>query len=569
MIFVYENQFPASNISNIRNLKAFAYKEASVIYKTLYHLPGGMLNGVKEVICIIQGNNTNTKKLHDILRLYSASIDDYPNDKDLMYEIWNWFPTDNELVEIQKREIIETLIRSSVIISIDNQVKSKKNFTSIVNKSDSYLFISSIIKNSLPLVEVLQDTQVTIVNDSKIIKLNVDEQLNTINRNKYLNIYNKLIQIRSRIDKIKIEPWKIRGYKPGDPLDYFQDSFMKKITSLMEDVKTNVHVIGQDTLLSKRAIERLLIGEDRVYYSMPTELREMNSIKKSTVISNFDSINNSNDYYELHNRVKGIENIYFVILQALRNVHSKYFSHYEDIELPRTDEIRRHISGLFLSLLLNRYLDKDECWNLYTIVDKNLLESVIPEIDNLEILYKCIKDCSPVNYKDLVSNISFWYSLERKITSEIESQRNKSIIPDPKNIIFENINEEWIIHGIANIPPIVEGRNVGLIYLLIIIAAKKQITSTEIMDLSVKYRADKDISSKRAETKKLWGKDIISLLESDRKTISGAISRLKKYITLFEFVEEHISQSKGNYYFDNKGIYTVDILPNDILNSLQ
>ena len=565
MIFIYENQFSVTALTNTRDLKAFIYKEACTIYKSLYHLSDEVLKDVKKIFFLIEGNGFDEKSAMNNLKHFSADIEDYPAEIDLMNEIWNWFPINNELIDRDKRKTIETLIRELSISFFEIGKKTKKKFESQVMDTATYLFICSLIKNnSLSLLKTLEDDQVLIQGDNRIAKLRAGNNHYSISRKKFLQLTEVLNNVIEQNKKLQPEKqWKIRDYKPGDPLNYFSNSFMDKIVFLRTELKKSIQFYGQDTLLTNRAIEMLLRGEDRIYYSMPNELRTMQAEKKSTIIWNFDSINDPNAYHELHERVKGIENIFYVILQAIRNVNSKYFSYYENIEVPNTKEIRKHITGIFLSLLIDRNQYRDDYWKLYLLVEKNLLEKVIPQIDNLEILYKCIQDFSELNMDDLLTNIDFWYSLEERVNSEIEALKQAEKTQLQQNILFNRVDDLWFIEGLGKISPLMDGKNIGLLYLLIIIESKRNISSTEIMDISVKYRNTDAVRKERASTKK--SKDPENLLESDRKTISGAFTRLKKYKNLHKFIKDHISPSKGYYFFDHRGQYDVKIDPPDLI----
>lgn len=571
MIFFYENQFDINNLTNIKKIKAFTYKEASLIYKSLYHLPELILKDITGVVFFIDAEIIDSNAMCDIIKEYSADIDDYPNETELMYEIWNWFPTKKETIKKQKREIIENLIKQISIKHWESVAKKGNRSMNLFIKSNFFLFVSSLIKtNSFSIIKALKKEQTKIICDNHLSYSGSDIYSDLICRDKYVQIYEELNEIALQYNKIEIKPWKIRDYKPNDPLNYFNNGFFDKLLSQLsqEDINKKIHFYGKDSLLADRAIELLLRGERPKYYSMPTELKHIIADDKAIVIQNFDNLDDPNDLYDLHERVQKIEDVFYIILKAIRMTYSKHFSYYDTIEIPAPKEIRKHITGIFLSLLLEKNNYKDDYWKLYALVETNLLEKIIPETDNLEILFKSIAIFSNLSFNDLLFNVGFWYTLEEQVKREIEAEKIKLRNYDPIKITIENENDVWSVYNLGKIPPIHEGDFIGLIYALIIIEAKREISSTEIIDISVKYRDTKKVNLQREETRKRWGYSQIGLLESDRSTVSGALSRLKSKNKYLEpFVRAHIlpSSEKGYFYFDSKGLYTVEILPENLL----
>ncbi len=563
MIFIYENQhIESSKLINIAAVKAFTYKEACTIYESLYQLSDNLLNDVHEIVFLLEKLEIDESSILAIFRNFSADPEDYPDEKKLMAEICDFFPYPIKLRNEKRRKKIETLINEISIIFYEND----KTLNSLSKSLKSFFFFCPLIKKaSHILIESLPDNKVLIQIENYTAKLKAEVGSYSISKGKYLQIYNELVKTRENYNENMPEkPWKLREYRPVNPLKYFENSLYYKIISTSN---TKLHFYGHDTFLTSRATEQILFGKDRIYYSMPKDLKAIQSENKSAVIQNFDSINDPIGYHELHERVKETEDQSHVILQAIRNVNSKYFYYYDNIEIPQGNEIRKHITGIFISLLRDRNIFQgDDYWRLYPLVEKNLLEKVIPQIDDIEILYKCINDFSQIEYKDLMNNIQFWYLLEEKINYETEIRKKQDETPPPKKVVFEKVDDEWIISGLGKIPTIKDDGNIGLLYLLIIINSKNEISSTDIMDISVRYRGDEALMKKRNQTIKLWGKDELGLCESDRGNISGALSRLKKYKNLHEFIKETISASKGYYFFNHKNKYAVTITPSNLLN---
>jgi hypothetical protein len=554
MIFICDNQFSLPTSTTDKALKAFTYKELGIIYKDLYALPENIFKDVETIVLFIQANLKDEQALLNIIKHYSADENDYPEDVELMNEICHVFPTSDERSDPKKRVKTEKLIKELSIISFENSKKVKKAVDSLAQDSKLFLFNCSHIKNnSLALIEKLADDQVLIQGDSLAAKLNEEICYYTISRQKYLQINKELVSARQNHDELKIERRKTRDYRPGDPLEYFPNSLFDKLVSLIKTQNKKVHFYGQDTLLSNRAIEKLIPGEDRISYNMPKDLSIVPLEENDTIIKNFDNISDTSGYYDLHQRVKGLENKFYVILQAIRNVDSQDFYYYEKVEIPRSNEIRKHITGIFLSLLVDRYKYKEEQSELYTLVKFNLLEKVIPQVENLETLYKCIKEISELTIKDLLTNINFWYVLEEKVNEEfIKSQRQSESKPK-KKIIFESSEKEWILFGLGNPLQFDYAKSIGIKYIAIIISYYqlygKPIDVSKLRDMA--HDLDDSTPLKYQYNQ---------CSDNDRVAIHNNIKRIQTKQAMENFCKNHIKKSKTDYWFDSKNEVECEVI---------
>ncbi|MFH0735714.1 MAG: hypothetical protein V1773_15440 [bacterium] len=583
MIFIYENQhIESSKLINITAVKAFTYKEACTIYKSLDQLTDNLLNDVHEIAFLLEKLEIDESSILAIFRNFSADPEDYPNENQLMNEIWGFFPNPIKLQNEKRRKKIETLINEMSIIFYEND----KTLNSLSQSPKSFFFFCPLIKKaSHILIESLHDNKVLIQIENYTAKLKAEVGSYSISKGKYLQIYNELVKIRENYNEnLPEKPWKLREYRPVNPLKYFENSLYYKIISTSN---TKLHFYGHDTFLTSRATEQILFGKDRIYYSMPKDLKAIQSENKSAVIQNFDSINDPIGYHELHERVKETEDKSHVILQAIRNVHSKYFYYYDNIEIPQGNEIRKHLTGIFISLLRDRNIFQgDDYWRLYPLVEKNLLEKVIPQIDDIEILYNCINDFSKIEHKDLMNNIQFWYLLEERIKYETEMRKKQDNTPPPQKVVFEKVDNEWIISGLGKTFTIQGKRNMGFLFLLIIINAKREIDSTDIVNSSIKFQGkanrqknrDKridDVNRKYTDSDNRTKESIKAkeeLLGSDRSIVSSAISvfnknlDLRKHGEFIHFIKHNISSTGCSFFFDPKGEYSVTFIPQDLFN---
>jgi len=471
MIFICDNQFPLSIPSTSRDVKASTYKEAGALYKSLYYLADDILENVEEINILIEGSEVDEKSILKVLKQYSANIEDYPQEKDIMVEIWDKFPDEKELRDTLRRTKIERFIQGATVTLLAGGKKTKKEVNALIQDSKSFLFISSHTnKNCLVLLESLSDNQVTILIERRKSKNEIGDDCYPITKQKYLQLEKELVNAQEQYDRLQSEPWRSRDYTPDDPLRYFENGFYRKLDPRTKSSNTKVHFYGQDEFLADRAIKMILMGaESPKYFSMPAQLEVIETEGKPTVILNFDKINDPNSYYKLHERVKSIEDVVYVVLQAIRNVNSKYFSYYETIEIPNQNEIRKHITGIFISFLADHKLYRDDYWKLAILDKYNLLQKVIPHVENLEMLYKCLKDFSELTFKDLLYNVDFWFVFEERVKAEIKSKLEQPEIEQKRSVSFVCNGDNWEVYGLGNPIQFEYSKSLGIKYIAIIV----------------------------------------------------------------------------------------------------
>jgi hypothetical protein len=562
MIFIYESQNNFIEHENPIFKNVSAYLEASLIYNCLYHLEEEILNKFDQII-FVTNEQVNESLLLSGFNKYSANVDDYKDEVELVTEIFDRFPNADELLNTGKRKKLEQLIHDIQLKIIEDQKKENILAKELLSKNEDFLIFLPFSKSfSIELIGKLSDDNCYLFADSRSAKLRVDKGYHFISRKSYLAVKQKVSDLKSKYDKKNINPLGNRHFRPTELLENFDNGFFNKVVDLQREYQKRLHFYGQDSFIAKKAIERVLNSVDKYYYYLPQDLNKIDDESQSMVICNFDSVDDPKSYKKLFDKVKNINDSFYIVLQALRKVNYPYFSSYQEVQVPEQAVIRKRISGLFLSLVIEKRLYDDKYWKLFPLVEFNLLENLIPKTESFEYINKAFDSFGILNFNDLIENSLFWCLFQDRITEIINDSKNtKSLVPK-KKITFERLGDNWQISGLGK-PIIKEYSSIGIKYLIVIMKSKISLEPIDVRNSTFKYCKDIESYTERQKNSKQKQISIFELNESDRKTIGSAISGLKKDEKLQKFIEEHFSFSGKGNIFDSKNKIEIKIIDPD------
>jgi hypothetical protein len=539
MIFIIEQQIPV--IQDKKYRKISPYREACLIYKSLTLLSHEKLISITKIHFLVT-ESIDEPVYKYCFSKYSADVTSYKSDKEIICEIIHEFPDIDEIEKNIKSNHIVDLINKLDIFPILAE-KKQKEYVSINNNSVApFLFYLPYCRPlSFYLLKEFTKANVELYSDKKTLKGRSSKEHIFIDINKYFVIKDNLEKIKPQIIKNEKE---LNSFQSKELLEYFGDEVFKRIIGYSSSRNKKIHIYGKDKFIIKKVIERMLLHLDWCYYDLPEELKNIEKKEKSVVAYNFDQLGNNEEYKYLYDKLKEFDEIYYVIVQAIRNVNSKYFSYFEEIEMPSSKDFEKSLSSIFLVLLLEKgiYIDNKRILGNF---NNNLLRNMIPDVESLETLFKAINEFDDIRYNDLKNNAGFWYYLSYLVESI--SAKTKAPQKIKQLIRFERSGQSWEIHGLAHNISI---DRKGILYLCVIIlnslANRQPLDSSGVRMFANRYMGK--------EIKKNGSKESdFDNLESDRKTISSAISDLKNENTILkEFIEEYFTFSSTANTFNHK-----------------
>ncbi|MDR3668784.1 MAG: hypothetical protein P4L35_18250 [Ignavibacteriaceae bacterium] len=369
-----------------------------------------------------------------------------------------------------------------------------------------------------------------------------------IDHRKYFQIKKKLENIKPQVIKQEREE---SSFLNEEILNYFSKEIIDWIFEFRRRKIRKIHIYGKDIFVIKRVIAKMLINLKHRYYYLPGALKEIANKEESIAVFHFDQLEKTDDYKYLYDKLEELEESHYRIVQAIRYVKPQYFYYYKDMEMPDNRAYEKSLTAIFLGLLIENGTYNDNKRILGSF-NNNLLKELIPKAESLETLCKAISELSEIKYADLKDNAGFWYYLSYLVNSiSAKTDEQKKLLPQ---IIFERGDKSWNIHFNDKH---ISADKIGVLYLCVIILNsqenRKPLDSSGVRIFADRYLGKK---TKIKENKGSAKNNILSehdSLESDRKTISSAISDLKKEEALLkEFIEEYFTFSATGNIFNHK-----------------
>jgi len=556
MIFFVENQLiyepPEDNYYHL-----LPFLEASNIYSKLYELNPATLSQIDKIIFTV-ADKTAIKQYKSGFKCYSGNPRNCPTEKQLIAEILDRFPPLEKLEDVEKSKKIDSLINNAQILFINVEKDLQLLIKDIKEVHENVLCY-------LPFCKGQSDYLITKFNpgNCKMFtlgfegKLKAEEKVSFIEPEKYLNVKKSLKELKAIITTREFDPLTARERRYKDILELFEKGFSQKLKYVIANGKIRSHFLGEEIFLAKKAIDKLASGSDRYNYYMPKDLDKIEGKDQSMAVFNFDSINSPEGYNYIYKAAQKISDDSYIILQAIKNVASDYFPNYDEILIPSDIEIKEKLTEIFIYILLERNIYTDMYWRLFALIEGNLIAKILPQFDSLESLFKAMHKFQNVQYIDIIENPNFWLILEDEINLIIHSSRDKSKNEPKPKIIFEHRDDNWIVYGLGSTLTFKYSENRGLLYLAVILKSEKDLTSSQVKEIAYRSIGKKKYLDKIAIDKKSIIDEIknpVDVLESDRKTISSAISQIKKNSRLKTFIEEHVKfgLTSNSFYSRNK-----------------
>lgn len=566
MIFLVENQIPFEKSKNSQYRHRLAYSEASAIYSSLYGLKFEVLKLIEEIAFLVEGSG-DLDDYKSGFGTYSADLRDYHNENALIIEIMNCFPASDELLDKNKRNFIENLIRNIDVISLENAKRKSKILDEFIKSNEHLLFCIPFIKESSNHIIINKPNKYcSLFTNGRTAKLINEDQIYFISSEKYKYFQSNLEKLQLEFNN-KTEDISVAfNYRNKDILELFDNGFSKKFLHILKEGRKRIMITGEEVYFSKKAIEKLLAGRDRYYFYMPRDLVRLEEVNQSLAVFNIDDIADPTGYNKLYKTVNTLSSSNYVLLQAVKKVISQYFEFYDDLHTPGKEELCEKIIEIFIYLLLERNSYEDNHIRLFTLIGSTQFKELIPAFGNVDILSKSVSEFHSISFKDLTSNISFWVCLDNIVENLLYDRgENDSTEPKPK-VLFAHLGQNWVITGYDRPMTFDYASHKGLLYLAVILKSGTELTASQVKEIAYRSISEKKYNEK-LRSDKLAKKNVFDIVETDRKTISSAINQIKTNKQLKTFIEKYVKFGARVNSFASKNEITVEVDDPNILDS--
>jgi hypothetical protein len=412
--YAKQNYFAALGTDNERYVPIiFAHH----IYSFLYKLFSNFNYEVK-YIEIIKPLDENIEKIFlEEFANYSPELIDYKS----TWEIEHWFPSKGELVD------------KDLKIKITNMIKSITFLNAESLSDDDYLCYLPLCGNTLTQRLMNNKNNFILVGNNKDARQD-KVSLFEMDLKKYIDISNKISSLSKKYQTTFDENIsEARFFCPPKYIDNFKTDYLeelKRAQYLAEDKE--LYFFGSESYTAREGIDYLLGPNNYREYSLLKNLEKLPAEDRAFVFLNFHQLLSQNKQNDLADNIEERKLKTHRIIQGDNLQLISYFERYRKVTVPDVTEIKKIISGIFISLLVckNKYIDRD--WTLYPFVMHKLLDDLLSEVIFPEALIKAIDGFSEVSKIDLLENISFWYSfLEAYSTELAEINKNKVYVQKP------------------------------------------------------------------------------------------------------------------------------------------
>ena len=545
MIFIVEQQKQFLKTKDKDYWCAFPYQEANRIYKCLYLLSEDNLKHISEIHFLID-DSTNIQFYKKCFNKYVADIKEYKDDKKILHELLHDFPDLDEIENDWKKCYVQKLINDIQILSCNSKREIKEYIEDEKKNKATLLFYLPYCKiTSSNIIEEFEKTQIKLFSDLFSLHGTSRSEIIFIEPMKYLELRAKLLSLQPVIEKQEKE---LNNFLNKEYLEYFDKDLLNKVLELRAK-KAKVFLHGEDRFITNIIIDKILFNSEYYRYYLPGDLSYIENKQKSMVVYNFESLESNEDYKRIYDRLK--DSIEFkIVFQALRKINLKYFDHFESLSIPDIEKWQQHITNIFLSILLENKIYVGSKRQLGSFAG-NVLKQLFPSFNSLELLNNAMCNLRSVDYLDIKSNVGLWCYLDHLLTQQISNKPEK--VDFKQKVIFENTGKFWEINGLGKR---LTCDKIGVLYLCILILNTKNerppIDSLSIREMSNKYYGREIIVDKT--------KDQYSKMETARKTISSAMTELRKIKQLEPFINQHFSFSITNNYFDDRNKIEIEVV---------
>ena len=322
MILVVENQILHTITDNKKYGLVNPFLNACEIYKCLYNLPKNTLKNINKILYILP-DNYSQKIYQTGFKKYFADVSDYRKERDLVTLLIDRYPVVEELLDTNKRKVIEYLIRNSEFIVTRNKVEWSKLLEKRLGKDEVFCFYLPFCHNlSFEIISKLKEESCHILSYSKYYKLKFVDEIVLVDKKELLTIKKSLGDVEKKYKEYSRDPIAIRHFQPSGFLESFNDGFFEKIVAIIVDGKNKRwHFYGNDEFIARRAIKRILQNIESFPFEMPQDLPKIYNPKLSVIVYHFDRLLVHEKFKELYQKVKCIDYNLYVILQAYLNLN--------------------------------------------------------------------------------------------------------------------------------------------------------------------------------------------------------------------------------------------------------
>lgn len=395
--------------------------------------------------------------------------------------------------------------------------------------------------------------------DEDTIKVPLNSKLYYFDKEEYLEVENILDNIKKEINKNNDLP-----YSNSFPsfIEIFGDDLLKQLGSLGRRKK--IHIKGNDIYFVNKVIYHIVQPYVPTLYNLIHNVPVETGFNNPIAFLNFDFIQDEPEKCRKLSLLINDINEYFCILQSRNkypnSVYDLYFSTFTECNLPDEDKIKKYITSIFISFLIEQFKVNKEAHLLALLHNNNLLAPFLKEATNLQILNKITSKIKEIKVIELINNVGFWCYLRREI-SEINSKENlykEPILKKQIKIAYDSPN--WVLIGLGktiHLTDSIQNKNVAIIYLCLILQShvinKRSISSIDLynnaMEITGQVNNIKTVSNKE---------DKYIIKEHCSNAIRNTINRIKNP-TIKNFFAEYISFRQHEYYFDKSMDFLVSI----------
>lgn len=568
MILITEQQELYSEELFKQHSELFSILEGHILYKLLFTFRGDLLREV-DTIYILTSLNINRRYLDISFLKYSAKPE-YYNNTTYLNEIIEKFPGPETIIDESKCKNITDIIRRTKIKLVTDKEYIKEFGRSLNTSDEQILIFTPFIKSEInKLLPKLKSKKIVFGSDYQIDRTSSNRRIKIIDTDTYLTIKKNLDLVNKRIESYSLNLIEARNFRVPEFLENFKDGLLEKLNTIIEENKTRLHFFGEEQYVAKRTINYLLRSDLPVYYDLIRGVPQIVTPTSSIVLNNFHSLTDPIKQKDLYLLVKKISDTLHIILSGLKKNYVEYFNYYEEISLPARKDFRKSITGIFISLLLEKRKYNGQDYKLFILIDQNLLDNFIPGNIDLETLDSITRNMITVTEKELLDSADFWYALQADVFSFKEKRDLESEeMVIPHQVRFEHQMELWLIYGFENDIPLKYSEYLGVKYLCVIIEYskkyKKGLDVYELRNKVLEYTNQLDILIERKREKKQNQSASIDIYEKDRKAIRERIKALEKIPALKSFIKNHIKYANYSYSYDDQSKIDCEVIDPDL-----